>query len=196
MPSISQQSPASINKIDVLLILILLLFVYSCDNPFKKKTTMFFYNDTDKEIGVSQLNDYGWAQKWIKDIPFDTTMASLIQRKCDGFSTVLPNSTSCRRFRFESFEDWFPTSCDFIPFFVIDFSIYEAKWNEIRDSEQFYTQFYGADEYLVRYDLKINDIYSLLNKDGALELHFPPDERMKDIHMWPPYEEVVARYSK
>ena len=196
MPLVRRQSPASINIKDVLLILILLLFVYSCDNPFKKRTFLIFSNDTDIEIRVSILNDYGWAQKWIKDIPYDTTMASLLQRQCDGFSTVLPNSTYFNRLRFESLEDWFPTTCDFIPFFVIDSSIYEAKWNEIHDSEQFYTQFYGDDEYLVRYDLKINDLYSLVNKDGAVELHFPPDERMKDIHMWPPYEEVVEKYSK
>ena len=178
----------------MLLIPILLLFAYSCNNPFRKTTSMVFNNDTDIIIGVSIIEDRGWAQKWIKDIPYDTTMLSLPKRKCDGFSSVLPNATSFWRFRFESFEDWFPTTCDFIPFFVIDFSTYSAKWNEIHDSEQFYTQFYGDDEYLVRYDLKINDIYSLLNKDGALELHFPPDERMKDIHMWPPYKEVIVKY--
>ena len=37
---ISHQSPASISIKDVLLILILLLHVYSCDNPFKKKTSI------------------------------------------------------------------------------------------------------------------------------------------------------------
>ena len=193
---ISHQSHASISIKNVLLILILLLHVYSCDNPFKKKTSMVFYNDTDIDLGIPVLCDYGWAQKWIKDIPYDTTMVSLTQRKCDGFSQILPNSAEFMRYRFESFEDWFPTTCDFIPFFVIDFSLYSAKRHEIRDYERFYTEFYGGDEYLVRYDLRINDIYSLLNKDGALELHFPPDERMKDIHMWPPYEEVVAQYNK
>ena len=56
--------------------------------------------------------------------------------------------------------------------------------------------FYNKDEYIVRYDLTLSNIDDLLNSDGALELHFPPDERMKDIHMYPPYEEVLAKYGK
>ncbi len=44
---------------------------------------------------------------------------------------------------------------------------------------------------LVRYDVSLQDF-----KDLDWEISFPPDERMKDIRMWPSYEEVVARYSK
>lgn len=50
------------------------------------------------------------------------------------------------------------------------------------------------DLYLVRYDISIGDAQRLINEEGELEIHFPPDKRMKDIKMWPKYEDVVTRY--
>jgi len=50
------------------------------------------------------------------------------------------------------------------------------------------------DLYLVRYDISIGDAQRLINEEGELEIHFPPDERMKDIKMWPKYADVVTRY--
>ena len=50
------------------------------------------------------------------------------------------------------------------------------------------------DLYLVRYDISIGDAQRLINEEGELEIHFPPDERMKDIKMRPKYEDVVTRY--
>ncbi len=50
------------------------------------------------------------------------------------------------------------------------------------------------DLYLVRYDISIGEAQRLINEEGELEIHFPPDERMKDIKMWPKYEDVVTRY--
>ena len=44
---------------------------------------------------------------------------------------------------------------------------------------------------LVRYDMSLQDF-----KDLDWEISFPPDERMKNIRMSPPYEEVVARYKQ
>ena len=44
---------------------------------------------------------------------------------------------------------------------------------------------------LVRYTLSLEDFRNL-----DWELSFPPDERMRHIHMWPPYEEVVAKYAE
>ena len=43
-------------------------------------------------------------------------------------------------------------------------------------------------EYLVlqRYDLSIEDFKRLDN-----DIHYPPTPEMRDIHMWPPYEEAV-----
>ena len=48
------------------------------------------------------------------------------------------------------------------------------------------------DLYFVRYDISIEDARKLINDKGELEIHFPPDERMKDIKMWPRYEDVIS----
>ena len=52
-------------------------------------------------------------------------------------------------------------------------------WNKIRDDYMV----------LVRYDLSQEDIYNL-----DAEIHYPPTDAMKDIHMYPPYEEVLEKY--
>ena len=44
---------------------------------------------------------------------------------------------------------------------------------------------------LVRYDLSKEDIQRL-NTD----IHYPPTEEMRDVHMYPPYEEVIANYNR
>ena len=169
----------------ILIISMLALFVSACNNPFTKKTILVFYNDSRLEIGLTLPDDVGRGDK---DAEVDSTMTSF-RKWSDSYTSFCP--LECRKFRIrlESFEEWIPRNTDYIPFFIFDYSTMEnAGANTIA--------FYNKDEYIVRYDLTISDIYFLLNSDGALELHFPPDERMKDIHMWPPYEEVVARYSK
>lgn len=45
---------------------------------------------------------------------------------------------------------------------------------------------------LVRYDFTQKQ----LEQDLNWQISFPPNEMMKDVHMWPPYEVVVAQYSK
>lgn len=52
-------------------------------------------------------------------------------------------------------------------------------WDKIRDDYMV----------LVRYDLSQEDIYRL-----GFKIHYPPTEAMKDIHMYPPYEEVLEKY--
>ena len=44
---------------------------------------------------------------------------------------------------------------------------------------------------LVRYDLSKEDIQRL-NAD----IHYPPIEEMRDVHMYPPYEEVIENYNR
>lgn len=58
-------------------------------------------------------------------------------------------------------------------------SIAQLGWNKIRDEYKV----------LVRYDLSQEDIYNL-----NAEIHYPPTDAMKGIHMYPPYEEVLENY--
>lgn len=75
-------------------------------------------------------------------------------------------------------ESWF--SCfpnDTISIFLFDEEIVETvPWETV------------VKEYLVlqRYDLSIEDFKRLDN-----DIHYPPTPEMRDIHMWPPYEEAV-----
>jgi hypothetical protein len=41
---------------------------------------------------------------------------------------------------------------------------------------------------LQRYDLSVENIQTLLNKYEVPEVPYPPDERMKDMKMYPPYK--------
>ncbi|MCM1501409.1 MAG: hypothetical protein NC115_01925 [Bacteroidales bacterium] len=66
---------------------------------------------------------------------------------------------------------------DTIRLFFFDKSVIDSySWDEIHDN------------YLVlqRYDFSKFDLEKL-----NWRISYPPDERMKDIKMWPPYEEVV-----
>lgn len=47
----------------------------------------------------------------------------------------------------------------------------------------------GKNNYIVRYDLSYSDY---MNLNGCVP--FPPTEAMRDMKMWPPYEEVRKRY--
>ena len=52
-------------------------------------------------------------------------------------------------------------------------------WKEIKEENN----------YIVRYDLSYNDF---MNLNGCIP--FPPTEAMRDMKMWPPYEEVKNKY--
>ena len=50
--------------------------------------------------------------------------------------------------------------------------------------------------YIVRYDLSYDDIVKFVESDVCNEFYipFPPTEAMRDMKMWPPYEEVKNKY--
>ena len=55
-----------------------------------------------------------------------------------------------------------------------------------------------GNKYIVRYDLGYDDIVEFSVSKDANEFHipFPPTEAMRDMKMWPPYEEIRKRYTK
>lgn len=65
---------------------------------------------------------------------------------------------------------------DTVRIFVFDNVLFEyTDWKVIRES-------YSV---LVRYDLTAKDM------DAIKYISYPPSEAMKDVKMWPPYEEVI-----
>ena len=56
-----------------------------------------------------------------------------------------------------------------------------------------------GNKYIVRYDLSYDDIVRFSVADDGYEsqfhIPFPPTEAMRNMKMWPPYEEVRKRYN-
>lgn len=81
---------------------------------------------------------------------------------------------------FDDFFSFLPQ--DTLSVFVIHGDTALTKpWKDIR----------GKNNYIVRYDLSYNDYINLKEC-----IPFPPTEAMRDMKMWPPYEEVRKRYEK
>ena len=110
----------------------------------------------------------------------DTTMANYAFTSAYAYSGVEGSGIDINVTRYLTFEEMMPY--DTMRVFVFD-GKYEDLLIPIEN-----------DLYLVRYDISIGDAQRLINEEGELEIHFPPDERMKDIKMWPKYADVVTRY--
>jgi len=83
------------------------------------------------------------------------------------------------RFQREYFEKEFPAG--YYSVFILSYETYlEKGWEGIRDDY----------DILVRYDLTYDNLEALNDT-----IPFPPSEAMKDMKMWPPYEEVVSKYN-
>lgn len=111
----------------------------------------------------------------------DTTMANYaFTSACDYSGTIESGKDRLSSTRYLTLEEMMPY--DTMRVFVFD-----GKYEDVLIPIE-------NDLYLVRYDISIGDAQRLINEEGELEIHFPPDERMKDIKMWPKYEDVVTRY--
>ena len=174
-----------------LIILLLVLFISSaCDMyPY---VDGIFVNDSDYRIKVTEPRR-PTPSYTCENV--DTTMFSWLPFV---YSTGLREHSTggiCVINTF-SYEDWFPKGSDTLCIFVYRYLTYpEYTIEELDYEREHLAEFYKNNEYYVRYDLSKQDIQHLLNSDGVLLLYFPPDERMKKIKMWPPYEEVVEKYS-
>ena len=108
----------------------------------------------------------------------DTTMANYAFTSAYDYSrTIESGKDRLSSTRYLTFEEMMPY--DTMRVFVFDEKYEDPIENDL---------------YLVRYDISIGDAQRLINEEGELEIHFPPDERMKDIKMWPKYADVVTRY--
>ena len=116
----------------------------------------------------------GWYDYLSEVSPLDTTAAGYQKKAC-----CLGNSVKAGEI-----ENIYSTY-DFDELFQYD----TIKVFVIKGDDMFAID-WGKDV-LVRYDISYNDASYLLNDDGALELSYPPDTRMKNVKMWPKYEDVI-----
>ena len=86
---------------------------------------------------------------------------------------------------------------DTLSLFVLDYKLIECEtW--IDDSvnggywrNDAWLKAMEETDVLVRYDLSREDMSRFRDKNGIVTLYYPPTLEMKDIKMWPPYEEVI-----
>ena len=83
----------------------------------------------------------------------------------------------CIDFKWEKIFSRLPKDTMSVFIFHTD-TLKKYTWEEVRDRYMI----------LKRYDLSYDDIVRLHNKYNVPEIPYPPDERMKDMKMWPPYE--------
>ena len=142
---------------------------------FGDKFVGYFINESDLSIGYTVPEGIiDWDH-----VSIDSTLNSY--RGILLFDIIFPHTDRIIYSRgFNTFSDFIPTSQDHISLFVVEFPDYETAFEE--------------DRYYVRYDLTLEDFYHLQDENGNLILYFPPDERMKDIKMWPRYEDVRKKF--
>ena len=67
-------------------------------------------------------------------------------------------------------------------------SLYCYPWNQIK----------GNNNYIVRYDLSYDNVVRFSIADDGYEsqfhIPFPPTEAMRNMKMWPPYDEIANKY--
>lgn len=70
-------------------------------------------------------------------------------------------------------------------------SFLNGEWGSIHPLQEEGIKRVKTLKLLVEYHLTVKEM-----EDLDWSFFFPPNERMKDIYMWPPYEEVVAQYRR
>ncbi len=159
----------------------LLLCFCSCDEPIKydyEEILYFFKNDTDQDVVFLFFYNNGEV-----DIDYDSLDTTIVNCFRHSHCCVVParNYLNCY-IGYDTLKKMF-SSGQYIRVFVSDMNDYyhPREWCK-------------KDSYFVRYDISIEDARKLINGNGELEIHYPPDERMKDIKMWPKYEDVISEY--
>lgn len=149
-----------------------------CNPEYRESTRIYFENKSDYWVNFTCP-----LEKTSIYEDLDTTMTSYHGRVHQ--ISMLPHTSSRIMCPADTFEDWIPKGSEFFSMFVFE--------NLPGSSEP---ELYENDEYYVRYDLTLDDIYSLCDNNGVLHVSYPPSPEMKNIRMWPPYEEVIENAEK
>lgn len=111
----------------------------------------------------------------MEDYPLEPTAHIIVP---GGSFPVL--ATLRERYTRREFDSFFPDG--YYSVFIIEGQkVIDKGWDGIREDN----------DIIVRYDLTYDDLVML---DKIIP--FPPTEDMKDVKMWPPYDEVVGKYER
>lgn len=177
----------------VLTYLVTLFILCSCWEYFSISPAVYLSNNSQHEIVVY------WAEK--TPFPFDfenkvypdTTLPdtyyyydyAIGQESANSYN---PMSNIISVGDCANVGDWDPNPINYLFSDISRLSVFilhadtirKYSWEEIRDSYNI----------LVRYDLSEEDVRSFEN----YTIPFPPTETMRNMKMWPPYEEVRRKY--
>ncbi|MGM9764369.1 MAG: hypothetical protein ACI3ZQ_10160 [Candidatus Cryptobacteroides sp.] len=149
-----------------------------CNPEYRESTRIYFENKSNYWVDFTFPDE---KTSLYEDL--DTTMTSYHGRVCQV--DVLPHTSRRISSPADTFEDWIPKGSEFFSLFVFE-QLPGSSGSEL----------YKNDLYYVRYDLTLDDIYSLCDNNGVLLVSYPPSPEMKHIRMWPPYEEVIENTEK
>lgn len=171
----------------------LIFMLFSCKEYFSISPAVYLSNNSQHEIVVY------WAEKTPAPFNFenkiypDTTLPESYYYynydvAKDSVSCYDPIANIISIGGCANVGDWDPNPINYLFSDISRLSVFvlhadtvrKYSWDEIRDDYNI----------LVRYDLSKEDVKSFKN----YTIPFPPTEAMRNMKMWPPYEEVRKMY--
>jgi hypothetical protein len=155
-------------------ILILFIFTSCCQTPFRYG--LHITNNSTDAVGCYFYLAWEGGNEGI--VYSDTTLVSL---RTDEVTIIKSGQTYRASRPVSPITEWIlslPSDTLSVFFFSQD-TLNTYSWEEIKHRYKV----------LRRYDLSIEDIQKLKNKYDVPEIPYPPDERMKDMKMYPPYNQ-------
>ncbi len=152
----------------------LLLSANECNlAPKHYVNDLYLINNADFDISC-KINFSGGNYSFIYP---DTILSEIRDPTWNPLPVKKGIKVSFYEMHFSSWEEFYKAkvSSDTISFVVYDWEVLEnTNWNVIRDEYKI----------LKRYDLSLEDLQKL-----DFTLYYPPTEEMKDMKMYPPYDE-------
>ncbi len=166
---------------------LLMLFVLTgCPSPYwENRVNMVVTNNSDADIACffPRVSDYP-----LEDYPYhvypDTTITFAMH-----FVQFPFKAKATTEYVFLCYHDvakvyeYYKT--DTLSFFIFDNSLIEGtglhEWEKVAKNY----------DIMARYDFSLEDLRSLSVSNLSIAISYPPTPEMKDIKMWPPYEEII-----
>jgi hypothetical protein len=162
-------------KMKHLILLLNITFFCNCGGLLPNYYDIYVANNADSDLYFEFLNNTG---NHINTTYPDTTISfdkEHIGSPIKAHSHVVVNIGTLP---IENYFKNIPSDTLSVFFFHSD-TVSRYSWEEIQQEYKV----------LQRYDLSIEDINLLYNKYGVPEIPYPPNERMKNMKMYPPYGE-------
>ena len=154
----------------IIVLLLFMIFTSCADNT--GHNSIIFINNTDVPIDVSYSLDYP-----------DLDLGSYdIHNKQEHQRRIMPNKASSNPLMFGDINASWEGRFQVLPVDTLIIQVFDSRiideyiWSKIRSDYMILQQYFLSLENLQSVDWRIS---------------YPPTPEMKDIKMWPPYEEVI-----